>query len=99
MAAPFPDRPAAAEAETGRSSQPDSTLTVSGKTGAVQLDGARTALERESVSVNKAAHRAGFTSAANFATAFRRQFGAPPESTASAELSRNIPNVSPHFSD
>lgn len=42
------------------------------------LDVARIALEREGISVNEAAHRAGYTSAANFATAFRRQFGIAP---------------------
>jgi AraC-like DNA-binding protein len=42
------------------------------------LDAARIALEREGISVNEAAHRAGYTSAANFATAFRRQFGIAP---------------------
>ena len=39
---------------------------------------ARVAIERDGVSVGEAAHLAGYTSAANFATAFRRQFGTPP---------------------
>jgi AraC-like DNA-binding protein len=39
---------------------------------------ARDALEREGVSIAEAAHVAGFTSPANFATAFKRAFGAPP---------------------
>lgn len=39
---------------------------------------ARSALEREGISVSEAAHIAGYTSAANFATAFRRQFGVTP---------------------
>jgi AraC-like DNA-binding protein len=39
---------------------------------------ARGSLEREGISVSEAAHIAGYTSAANFATAFRRQFGVTP---------------------
>ncbi|TLX53422.1 AraC family transcriptional regulator [Stutzerimonas nosocomialis] len=39
---------------------------------------AREALEREGASVAEAAWRAGYTSAANFATAFKRQFGISP---------------------
>ncbi|CAM5502008.1 AraC family transcriptional regulator OS=Stutzerimonas stutzeri OX=316 GN=CXK95_03430 PE=4 SV=1 [Stutzerimonas stutzeri] len=39
---------------------------------------ARQALEREGISVNEAAWRAGYNSAANFATAFKRQFGISP---------------------
>lgn len=43
-----------------------------------RLDRARTALERDGVSVTQAAALAGYTTAANFATAFRRRFGTPP---------------------
>lgn len=43
-----------------------------------RLDAARTALERDGISVAQAADLAGYTSAANFATAFRRRFGAAP---------------------
>ncbi|MBC8651321.1 helix-turn-helix transcriptional regulator [Pseudomonas sp. MTM4] len=39
---------------------------------------ARQALERDGVSVNEAAWRAGYNSPANFATAFKRQFGISP---------------------
>lgn len=39
---------------------------------------ARLALERDGISIEQAAERAGYTSAANFATAFRRQHGLPP---------------------
>jgi AraC-like DNA-binding protein len=42
------------------------------------LGAVRIALERKGISVNEAAHRAGYTSAAKFATAFRRQFGVAP---------------------
>jgi AraC-like DNA-binding protein len=41
--------------------------------------GAREALERDGMSVAQAAYIAGYTSAANFATAFRRFFGTTPE--------------------
>lgn len=40
---------------------------------------ARQALERDGVSVNEAAWRAGYNSPANFATAFKRQFGVSPK--------------------
>lgn len=43
-----------------------------------KLDGAREALERDNVSVGEAAYLAGYTSSANFATAFRRRFGVSP---------------------
>lgn len=43
-----------------------------------RLVAARTALERDGISVGEAAHMSGYTSAANFATAFRRQFGLQP---------------------
>ncbi|WP_417779990.1 helix-turn-helix transcriptional regulator [Stutzerimonas xanthomarina] len=39
---------------------------------------ARQALERDGVSVNEAAWRAGYNSPANFSTAFKRQFGISP---------------------
>jgi AraC-like DNA-binding protein len=39
---------------------------------------ARNAIERDGISVGEAAHLAGYTSPANFATAFRRQFGTAP---------------------
>ncbi|WFP50548.1 AraC family transcriptional regulator [Methylomonas sp. EFPC3] len=42
------------------------------------LEEARRVLERDGVSVGEAAHIAGYTNAANFATAFRRQFGVAP---------------------
>lgn len=44
----------------------------------VRLVAARDAIERDGLSVEQAAGLAGYTSAANFATAFRRQFGMPP---------------------
>ncbi|MDO5290173.1 MAG: AraC family transcriptional regulator [Pseudomonadota bacterium] len=44
-----------------------------------RLQRARHALEHEGLSVAQAAELAGYTSAANFATAFRRQFGVPPK--------------------
>jgi AraC-like DNA-binding protein len=44
-----------------------------------RLQRAREALERDGVSVGQAAHLAGYTSAANFATAYRRRFGMPPK--------------------
>ncbi|WP_413042731.1 helix-turn-helix transcriptional regulator [Pseudomonas sp. YJ42] len=43
-----------------------------------RLQLAREALEREGASVNEAAWRAGYNSPANFATAFKRQFGIRP---------------------
>lgn len=42
------------------------------------LERARVALERDGVSVKEAAFLAGYSSAANFATAFRRMFGHTP---------------------
>lgn len=42
------------------------------------LDAAREALIRERISVEAAADLAGYTSATNFATAFRREFGVAP---------------------
>lgn len=44
-----------------------------------RLDRARQALERDHVSVTEAALAAGYTSPANFATAFKRQFGVSPK--------------------
>ena len=43
-----------------------------------RLQRARLALERDGVSIKRAAALAGYTSAANFATAFGRQFGITP---------------------
>jgi AraC-like DNA-binding protein len=43
-----------------------------------RLARARLALERDGVSVMQAAELAGYNSAANFATAFRRRFGVSP---------------------
>ena len=43
-----------------------------------RLNGAREALEREGATVTEAAWRAGYNSPANFATAFKRQFGISP---------------------
>lgn len=43
-----------------------------------RLDAARQALEREGVSVAQAAEIAGYASANNFATAFKRRFGCTP---------------------
>lgn len=43
-----------------------------------RLSRARLALERDGISVAQAAGIAGYGSAANFATAFRRRFGVPP---------------------
>lgn len=45
-----------------------------------KLERARDALEQEGVSVAEAAYLAGYTSAANFSTAFKRAFGASPKS-------------------
>lgn len=44
-----------------------------------RLQRAREALERDGVSVAQAAALAGYSSAANFATAFRKRFGMPPK--------------------
>lgn len=44
-----------------------------------KLEGARQALQEEGLSVSEAAYRAGYTSSANFATAFRRAFGVSPK--------------------
>ncbi|HCC61122.1 MAG TPA: AraC family transcriptional regulator, partial [Pseudomonas sp.] len=43
-----------------------------------RLNSAREALEREGATVTEAAWRAGYNSPANFATAFKRQFGISP---------------------
>lgn len=43
-----------------------------------RLERAREALLGEGLSIQQAAHLAGYTSAANFATAFKRLFGYPP---------------------
>jgi AraC-like DNA-binding protein len=43
-----------------------------------RLVAARRALEQEGVTVAQAAWRAGYNSAANFATAFKREFGITP---------------------
>lgn len=43
-----------------------------------KLDQARDALERNGISITKAAYLAGYSSPANFATAFRRAFGMQP---------------------
>ncbi|MGQ3301557.1 helix-turn-helix transcriptional regulator [Reyranella sp.] len=43
-----------------------------------RLDRSRRLLEREGISVAQAAYEAGYSSAANFATAFRRRFGLSP---------------------
>lgn len=44
-----------------------------------RLQRARRALEHDGVTVGQAAMLAGYTSAANFATAYRRRFGLPPK--------------------
>lgn len=44
-----------------------------------RLAAARNALERQGLSVAQASELAGYTSAANFATAFKRQFGLSPK--------------------
>ena len=44
----------------------------------VKLQQARTALENEELTIAQAAYLAGYTSPANFATAFKRQFGLSP---------------------
>jgi AraC-like DNA-binding protein len=46
---------------------------------AMKLQRAREALERDGVPVSEAAYRAGYTSAANFTTAFKRRFGVSPK--------------------
>jgi AraC-like DNA-binding protein len=43
-----------------------------------RLEAARDAILHQGVSVNDAAHLAGYNNAANFATAFRRRFGYAP---------------------
>jgi AraC-like DNA-binding protein len=43
-----------------------------------RLSAARWGLEQQGLTVAQAAERAGYTYAANFATAFKRQFGLPP---------------------
>lgn len=48
----------------------------------MRLHQARTSLE-QGVSITEAAYQAGYSSAANFATAFRRQFGLSPKSLCS----------------
>lgn len=52
--------------------------TVFGFLQQVRLQRARETLEREGISVDQAAMIAGYTSPANFATAFRRHFGLTP---------------------
>jgi len=49
----------------------------------LKLQRARQAIEREGVSVTEAAHIAGYTSAANFSTAFKRLFGVSPKTVRS----------------
>lgn len=44
-----------------------------------KLQRARDALERDGVSISEAAYLAGYTSAANFATAFKRMYGISPK--------------------
>lgn len=44
-----------------------------------RLQRARDAIEREGISIAQAAHIAGYTSAANFATAFKRLYGMTPK--------------------
>lgn len=44
-----------------------------------KLDEAKRVLMQDGVSVNEAAYRAGYSSAANFATAFKRRFGISPK--------------------
>jgi AraC-like DNA-binding protein len=44
-----------------------------------RLQRARQALERDGITVGQAALLAGYTSAANFATAYRRRFGLAPK--------------------
>lgn len=46
-----------------------------------RLERARAALERQEMSVTEAAYLAGYGSPANFATAFKRQFGLTPRET------------------
>lgn len=53
-------------------------LTLSAFIRDTRLDLARRALQEQGVTVGQAAHLAHYTSAANFATAFRRQFGVAP---------------------
>ncbi len=48
-----------------------------------KLEDARRALERNSVTVGQAASLAGYNSAANFATAFKRKFGMTPKQSRS----------------
>ncbi|MCF1502452.1 AraC family transcriptional regulator [Afifella sp. H1R] len=44
----------------------------------MRLDQARRALEEDGISIDEAAYLAGYTSAANFSTAFKRQYGMSP---------------------
>ena len=54
-------------------------ITVFDYVRARKMQRAREVLERDGVSVAQAAYAAGYTSAANFATAFRRFFGISPK--------------------
>lgn len=53
-------------------------LTLSTFIRDTRLDLARRALQEQGITVGQAAHLAHYSSAANFATAFRRQFGLAP---------------------
>ncbi|MGE0425654.1 MAG: helix-turn-helix domain-containing protein [Reyranellaceae bacterium] len=54
-------------------------MSVFGYVRARRLRRAREALERDGISVAQAAYAAGYQSPANFATAFRREFGVSPK--------------------
>ena len=51
-----------------------------------RMERARTALERDGVSVMEAAYLAGYSSPANFATAFKRRFGHTPRQVRGARI-------------
>ncbi len=62
------------------------------------LDRARKALEQEAISIEQAAMLAGYTSATNFATAFKREFGVAPSDYRSQrrDSQRAHRDISPH---
>lgn len=67
-------------------------MSVFGYLRRVRLEQALAALQRDSVSVQRASDMAGYTSPANFATAFKRQFGFTPREAGKKRLPhRNSP--------
>ena len=64
-------------------------LTVVEHLRLARLDLARKALAEDGLSIQQAAHVAGYTSAANFSTAFKRRFGHPPSEEPRDAVSRS----------